>query len=350
VRGVLANDDERAGWDRVAADLLVALRPPADRVGARIEAHRFLDRARGALQRGHIVDGRRPPVEDRVELVVDKLLLGRVAAEEVERKGQRCGRGLVPGEQEDQRLVADLLDLHRGAAVRIAGAEQPREQIVAVGSGPLAVRDQLVDDRIDRCPAVCRGRPERWRGQRRCGAPEGVPAKHREGRAEDVAGLADVVAEDRPPDHSQRQLDHLGVGIDYATLVARSPVPASGDGGRLPGHQCRVARYLLAGEQWLNQPLPELALAREQPPAEGFRDLLVEAGAPRIALARAGQHGLHPVGVEHAVQVEPQAGGPDEQAHDVAVLAHHPLVRVDPAPAQVERRPEHRVRRWTRRR
>jgi hypothetical protein len=109
-----------------------------------------------------------------------------MAAEEVEREGQRGRRGLVPGEQEDQRLVADLLDVHRLAALGIAGSQQPREEIlVARGSRVPPARDQLIDDRVQRSlgarrPAVVRGRPRRGRCQRRHGTPEGVLVEHRE--------------------------------------------------------------------------------------------------------------------------------------------------------------------------
>jgi hypothetical protein len=72
-------------------------------------------------------------------------------------------------------------------------------------------------------------------------------------------------------------------------------------------------------------PPPQRTLAGEQPPAERVRDLLVEPVALRVALARAGQRGLDTVGMEHAVQVESHAGGTDHQAHDISVLAHHPL-------------------------
>ena len=56
----------------------------------------------------------------------------------------------MPGEQEDQGLVAHLLGVHRCAGVRIAGAQQPREKVVALGSGLLPVRDQLVDHPVER--------------------------------------------------------------------------------------------------------------------------------------------------------------------------------------------------------
>jgi hypothetical protein len=69
------------------------------------------------LEPGHVVDGRRPLVEDRVDLVVDPPLFGCMAAEELEGECQRRGCGLVPGQQEDQRLVTDLLDVHRRAGV-----------------------------------------------------------------------------------------------------------------------------------------------------------------------------------------------------------------------------------------
>jgi hypothetical protein len=54
---------------------------------------------------------------------VDLLLLAPVPAEQIERERQRDRRRLVPGQQEDQGLVADLLRVHRRAGVRVAGAQ-----------------------------------------------------------------------------------------------------------------------------------------------------------------------------------------------------------------------------------
>ena len=79
-----------------------------------------------------------------IELVMHELLLSRVAAEEVERERERGRRGLMTGEQEDQRLVAHLLDVHRRAGVRITGAQQPREEILAARPRCSAPGDQVV--------------------------------------------------------------------------------------------------------------------------------------------------------------------------------------------------------------
>src|SRR4051812_45091108 len=169
VRGELAHRDERARGERVAADLALGVREPAERVGGRVQAYRLLDRHRRALERGRIVECRHTTVQDLVKLVLDEPLLDWVAGEEVEREGQRGGRGLMAGEQEDQRLVAHLLDVHPRAAVGMARLQQPREEIVALGSGSLAARDQLVDELLEgspgaRCPAVAWS----WPGRRRC--------------------------------------------------------------------------------------------------------------------------------------------------------------------------------------
>jgi hypothetical protein len=45
-------------------------------------------------------------------------------------------------------------------------------------------------------------------------------------------------------------------------------------------------------------------------------------GYLRVALARAAEHALHSVRVKPAGQLEAQAGRPDHEPHDVAVLAH----------------------------
>src|SRR4051794_34213162 len=71
VGDVLADRDERAGRDEVAADLVIGLGHAAERVGGGIQAHRFLERHRGPPEGGRVLDRRRPAMEDRVELVVD---------------------------------------------------------------------------------------------------------------------------------------------------------------------------------------------------------------------------------------------------------------------------------------
>jgi hypothetical protein len=213
----------------------------------------------------------------------------------------------MPGEQEDQRFVSYLLDVHRLAGVRIASAQQPREEIGAVGSRLLPVRDQLVDHRVDRAPGACRSavvrsRPGRRRRQRRHRAPERVLL--RIGKAQSSTSPAS-----------------LAMSSAYAEICLRVN---SGWTSR----RCRC------------QSSPSLV---SNPPAEGLRDLLVEPVALRIPLARTGEHGPDAVGMEHAVQVEADAGRSDRQTHDVSVLAHHALVRADLASAQVGREPEHRV-------
>lgn len=122
VGGVLTHRDIGAGRDRVPADLVLALSPPADRVGGGIQAHGLLDCPRRTLQRGHVPPARRPAAEDGVDLVADELLLGGMATEKVERERERGGGGLMSRQQEDQRLIAHLLHVHRLAGVRITGA------------------------------------------------------------------------------------------------------------------------------------------------------------------------------------------------------------------------------------
>jgi hypothetical protein len=47
--------------------------------------------------------------------------------------------------------------------------------------------------------------------------------------------------------------------------------------------------------------------------------------------------------MEDGVQVEAQARRTDDEAHDVAVLVHRALVRVDLAPPERDRRPDEAV-------
>jgi hypothetical protein len=53
-----------------------------------------------------------------------------MAAQQMHREGQRCRGRLMPGKQEDQDLVTDLLLAHRRAGLRVAGSEQQRNQIL----------------------------------------------------------------------------------------------------------------------------------------------------------------------------------------------------------------------------
>ena len=85
----------------------------------------------------------------------------------------------MAGEQEDQRLVPHLLGIHGLAGVGIAGTQQPRQQILALGSRPPAVGDELVHHLVEsppgaRHPAVARRRPGRGWRQRRHRTPERV--------------------------------------------------------------------------------------------------------------------------------------------------------------------------------
>ena len=53
-------------------------------------------------------------------------------AEQVPGPRQGQGRGLVAGEEQRHRLVADLLVGHAAAVVLVAGVQQDREQVALV--------------------------------------------------------------------------------------------------------------------------------------------------------------------------------------------------------------------------
>ena len=90
--------------------------------------------------------------------------------------------------------------------------------------------------------------------------------------------------------------------------------PPSRNGKSCPTISSAYVDDLPAGEQRLDEsalPLPALTLAGQQPPAESLRDLLVEAVALRIALARTRQHRtLTPSGWNTQYRSNRTPGGP----------------------------------------
>src|SRR5262249_20174571 len=110
-RGVPVGDpggyeNDRSGRYEVAGDLDLGGGPALRDVCRRIKAHRLVHGGSGQLHRTAVVGGH-------------PLLEVRVVAEQVQREGQGGRGGLVPGEQEDQYLVADLRRRQGLAGLRV---------------------------------------------------------------------------------------------------------------------------------------------------------------------------------------------------------------------------------------
>src|SRR5215218_5030926 len=290
-----ADHHDGARRDAVAADAVAGGAAPPEGVGRRVQPHRLLDHHRRVREPAQVLGGGGPRGEDVVELLVDAALHVRVAAEQVEGEGQGRGGGLVPGEQEDQDLVAHLPRRERRAGLRVAGGEQPRDEVLGVARGVATPLDDGVDDRVERPhgrgrPPPGRGRPGGRQRDRGGGAAAGGLADDREGGADGRDGVVHAGAEQGPADHAQGVLDHLGVQVDPRRGGGRGPAVPQPCG--LVGHHGHVAGDAAGGEQrgkGASLLAPALAVAGEQAVAERRGDLAVEEGVLGIALGAGGK-------------------------------------------------------------
>ena len=253
--------------------------------------------------------GARPP-SARVDLGVEARLRLGVLGDEVPGPGERVRRGLVPGEQDGHHLVAEMAVGHaRAVAFDVGGDEQHRQQVAAVLAAGPPLRDDPVDDAVEK-----RHRPVEARV-----AGQGQLVEHggegqREAREEaddDAQRLRDlrrlclhVGVEQRLGRHPQRQRHHLGV--DVQRLTVGQPLAAA---QRVRRHRLAVGGDALPVERGLGEAAlagVELAFAGEQPFAqEELGPLDPLALRERVLVGH--QHVLDVIGVaqeEHVVAAE----------------------------------------------
>ena len=133
-----AGGDRDARRQLVATDLDRLGEPPDDDRDDRPQPQGLLDR-RGQVR-----------VRAGLDLIAQALELLRMAAETLDRPGER-GRGrLVAGDEQGEQLVTHLFVAHR-AAVPVSGADQHREDVVALLEAPRppVLGDLAVDEAID---------------------------------------------------------------------------------------------------------------------------------------------------------------------------------------------------------
>jgi hypothetical protein len=135
------------------------------------------------------------------------LLDGGVVAEQVQREGERSRGGFMPGEHEDQYLVADLRRGQAPAGVGVAGGEQSADEVVGVLGGRLgaAPGEDAVDDRVLRGAqadqaAITRRRYRERHPHHLEGAAQGDVADQRYQLGQVGDDVVDVRAEQRPSD------------------------------------------------------------------------------------------------------------------------------------------------------
>ena len=107
--------------------------PPPDRPRGRVEPHRL-------VQHRH---DERLVVEAFVQLRLDDRVLGK----QEPRPGEQVRRRLVTREEDRDGLVAHLLIGH--AESGLLRTDQPGKEVVGVGAGRPAFRDEAVDEAVD---------------------------------------------------------------------------------------------------------------------------------------------------------------------------------------------------------
>src|SRR5579883_1242537 len=106
----------------------------------RVEAHRLLEDHARPFELGKIGETRQARTQHAIDLLMKPCLRLRVPGQEIPGPAQRIRRRLVPGQEDRQDLVAELLVAHALAGLGIARGKQHGQEIAtidAVGS-PLA--------------------------------------------------------------------------------------------------------------------------------------------------------------------------------------------------------------------
>jgi hypothetical protein len=156
---------------------------------------------------------------------VDAPLHLRVAAEQVPAEGQRGGGGLVPRDQEDQHLVADLLGGRGRTGPRVAGSQQQRHQVPVAAWRAAAPVEDGVDGGVQRPPGAARP-ADRQRDHGGRAAPD-LLTDHREGG--EASGQRRVTGRVHAElDHQQRPVQ---VGAQHPGPLARHRAELRGGAG-----------------------------------------------------------------------------------------------------------------------
>ena len=322
----IAVDEVDAGGDRGAGGQLVAA--DLDRLGQladhqhdhRAQPQRLLDRRR---QVGLVATGQ--------GLGSQTLELLGVADQALHRPGERGRGGLVAGDQQGQQLVADLGVAHR-AAVLVAGGDQHREDVVALGEvlGQAALGDLGVDQLVDPLDAAAEGGdvadPLRSDQEDRSEEPRvgGEVEEAAQSRPQRVHPCPVVDAEDSLEDDLQRYRLH-----PRSQLVGGAGRPALDLPHGDLGHRLAVALHPLAVERRQQQlALADVRLLVEDQDRvlaeDRAQDLVALAGVEDARIAGEDLLDERRVGHHHP---GPFVGDPDREhvAEAGPALLQHPL-------------------------
>ncbi|MPL73778.1 hypothetical protein SDC9_19584 [bioreactor metagenome] len=275
----------RALRHRALAEGLGAARLAHEHRHRRVEPQRLAKHRAAELQPVQDRERRRFGTEDGLRLGRDAVLPVGGLGEQIERPGERRGRGLVPGEEEDRHLIDHLGCSKARAGHRVGGGHDLRRQIVRRG----ARRDlgragggEALDQRADSGGGAFR--------RARMKARE--PARQRQQRAEidhrrGVLMGAELVEDGRgggilDRDREQGAEDHVSCGMRGFRLDLnrfRADLRAqAGDAGlaRLP-HRGEGVAQPAALEGRVDDPAlaqPGLAIGQEHAVAQQWRQPL----------------------------------------------------------------------------
>src|SRR5579859_3995687 len=158
-----------------------------------------------------------------VGLVDEPAQHDRMAAQPLDRPGQRGRRGLVPGGQQGEQLIGDLLAAHRRTVVVPALQHQREHVVTLVQPGILAGgRDQPVDNRVvlaavGVCPAP-RAPPAQVGARNRQGDQPRAEFDHRGEQRPQLVQFGVLRSEYRAQDGVERDTHHRAEGGELAAL------------------------------------------------------------------------------------------------------------------------------------
>lgn len=247
---------------------------------------------------------------------------GRVPLQEVERPRERRRGRLVSGEENRERLVANLRVAHAAAHVVVARGDERREDVVAVSRGGPVLANHALDDGVDDGLRAPEAPPDRQRQSR-------PVLGHRQQEVRKVAhralerprerlriGACERRPEQRLRGDRERELARRTRDVDRLAVV-----PARDELSRAFDHHARVVGDSLAAKRRLHEsPVNEMLgrLRREEASPEQHAEQLRAAAL----LERARFRDEYLLDARRIAR-EPDVGPGSAETHHRAILARH---------------------------
>ena len=292
-------------------------------VRRRIKPHRLLEHHARVGEVGDVLVARRAPFQHARQLRVQLRFHRRMLRQQIPGPSQRLCRGLVPGHEDGDHLVAHLLRRHAAAGLTVARGDQAGEQILrlgvrrtaALGEQPIDRGVELVEDSVSHARRDELGEPFGDMQQVEKAWPHGglIFADATLDHVDDSVGIR---GKHRARDDVQGRVHHRHRCIDHAVLRQRVPLRQQFLGDF--GHDRRVAGDRAGIEGGRHDPAmaaPELPIGGDQPaPEPRLKDTAAEFGL-FVVLRVVQQHMPHT-----ARFVDDEGTAPEQPARDEVLV------------------------------